>query len=183
MSEDDPLQSLRARLAEATRDELLELLLFYERALLELHDGLMEAARSRRGKSAACDRASAHQALHAMNRFLHAYDMQDLSSPLVLLEGALLDLEHGLTPAIFTACADGDRKPPRSKQLRGYAAGIMGGLMKHAGMSRRRAEEWVSKKLHAAGHEVAPLTVRDWRQDALNNTTPELYEAYCTLHD
>ena len=156
MAEDDPLHALHAKLVadEAAAEELL---LFHVRTLRELRDGLMEANRSRGGKSAVWDRVAVHQALHATNRFLRAHDMQDLSSPLVLLEGALLDLEHGLIPAMLRPRAEGDRKPPSLKAAPRLCGGDHGRADGHAACPDPRPRNGCQGSSVRPGRKLSPI--------------------------
>jgi hypothetical protein len=189
MPEDDPLHDLHARLtAEAAEEEFV----IDDRAIRELHVGLMEALYYQDvlfSKSPDRDWVSSYKALHTMIRFVQAHDQwRDASRPLVLLESALHDLEHGQLGAMLRprprAVDGGPSGSWHLTMLRGYTAGVMGGLMKHNDMSRNEAAEWVSKKLRRAGRWVAPNTVIYWRRNALNHKrSPDLHDAYRTVID
>ena len=187
MPEDNPLRAFHDRLiAEAAEEEFP----IDEQAARDLHVGLMEALYYRDvlfAKSADRDRASSHQALHTVIRFLQAHEKwRDASRPLVILESSLHDLEFGHVAVMLRHRNVGGGNPVSWYQTmhRGHAAGIVGGLMKYARMPRNQAAERVSKKLSDAGYRVAPSTIIDWRQDALDSKkNPILHDAYRTIID
>ena len=81
-------------------------------------------------KSADRDRVSSYQsAAHGDPLFTGAHKWRDASRPLVLLESALYDLEHGHVPAMLRPRDVGDGHPASWHQtkLRGYAAGSWAG--------------------------------------------------------
>jgi hypothetical protein len=160
---ENPLHALHAALVDAAAAEEFQI---DEKALRDLDAGLTEALLYRDVllvDSADRDRISAHRVLQAVNRFLLAHPRWRPASLLLgLLDLALTDLERG--HAALMLCPRTVLGRPASYHaatLRGYAAGIMDGLMKHAGMSKRQAAEWISKKLSAAGYGVATGTVID----------------------
>lgn len=120
-----------------------------------------------------------------MIRFVQKHpELLKASRSLVRIRSALHDLEHGHVAAMLRP-RDVAGGPPVSwyqNQLRGYAAGVMGELMKHAGMRRGEAAAWVSKRLGATGRAVKPGTVISWRQHALNSkSNADLHDAYRTF--
>jgi hypothetical protein len=180
---ENTLHALRARLAdEAAETEFL----IDVQAIRDLDAGLREAVSylDLLVGSADRDRLSAHKALDTIVRFLHAHDRwRPAALPLARLEAALRDLQNGHVAAMLHP-RDIRGRPVswHETTLRGYAAGIMGGLMKHAAMSKDQAAKWVSKRLRIAGYEVATDTVIDWRKKALNHKrNPDLHRAYCAV--
>src|SRR4051812_1445589 len=153
MPDDDPLPALRARLAAEAAAEDLPI---QDRAVRELHAGLREALYFYDvmfAEHEARDRVSCYRALEVVIGFLQAHDkLRDPSLPLVRLLSALDDLEEGHQPAMLRP-RNAARGRPVSRQeatYRGYAAGIVEGLKKHAKMHIPEAAKWVSKRLRAA---------------------------------
>jgi hypothetical protein len=178
-----PFTDLHAGLVAAAAEEEF---VIDAQAVRELDAGLIEALvhRDTLADSAYRDRYSALQALSAVIRFLQAHDKwRTASRPLAQLQAALRDLDNGHQAAMLRP-APVEHRPVSwyETTLRGYAAAIMGGLMKHARMPKREAAEWVSRRLDSAGQDVAPGTVVDWRKRALDHKAhPELHRAYCTV--
>jgi hypothetical protein len=183
MSE-NPFQKLRAGLlAEPAKEEFV----FDEQATRELAAGLVEGAVywDYLPDSASRDRNSVIVQLGAVIRFLQADDkLRPLSLPLAQLQAALVDLDTGHQAAMLRPAPLAGGRPASwyEKRLRAYAGAIMGGLMKHARMPKREAAQWVSRRLGAAGYDVAPLTVVDWRRGALDHkANSEMHQAYCKV--
>lgn len=181
---ENTLHALRARLAaEAAEAEFV----IDVQAIRDLDAGLREALSylDLLADSADRDRLSAHKALDTLVRFLLAHDRwQPAALPLARLEAALRDLENGHLAAMLRPAPVEKGRPVSwyETRLRGYAAAIMGGLIKYARMPKQAAAEWVSRRLGAAGHGVAPNTVVDWRKRALDHKgNPELHRVYCIV--
>jgi hypothetical protein len=178
------LHALRAKLAAEAADT--EFLIDVQ-AIRDLDAGLREAVlhHDLLADGADRDRLSAHKALEAVIHFLQAHDRwRPATIPLAGLKAALRDLEDGHLAAMLRPRDVGAGRPASwyETTLRGYAAGIMDGLMKHSGMSKSQAAEWVSKKLSAAKHEVATGTVIDWRKQTRNHKrNPDKHKAYCAV--
>ena len=168
MSEDEPHA---ARPAAETDEEEFSV---STQAAQELCDGLLEAlalySPANEPLTGSETRDWACSALSVIISFIGAHDeLGEASLPLLLLRRALYDLDNGHQAAMLRPRAAGNRpKSSLKTRLRVYAAGIVGGLMKHTDMTRNQAAEYVSKKLRAAGHEVASGTVIDWRRDVLS---------------
>jgi hypothetical protein len=180
MLDNNPFISLRAGLAAAAEDEEF---LIYDKAIRDLDAELIEAllVRDSLADSEHRDRYSAQRALAAVVRFLQAHPRWRAASiPLVQLQSALRDLDNGhVAPVLRPQDTTGRPVSWSDTTLKGYAAGIMGGLMKHATMPVAQAADWVSKRLQKAGHDVAAGTVIDWRKNALNHKrNPDLHRAY-----
>ena len=162
---------------------------FSHKSLRELDAELTEALEYRNWlRDSECrDRYSAQRALMAVVRLLEAHDgWRPLALPLTQLLGAVRDLENGYVAPMLRPVVTASGRPVSwyETTLKGYAAGIMGGLMKHARMQKAEAAGWLSKTLGGAGHDVAVNTIIDWRKNALDHKKyPDLYRAYCTVID
>lgn len=178
--------SLKAELAAAAAEKEF---IIDERAVRELDAGLTEALVYRDmpalADSPSHDRLVSLQALNTVIRFLQAHDQWRAgSAPLALIQAALLDLGKGhVSPMLRPVPVERGRPVSgHETRLRGFAAGIMEGLMKHAHITGSQAAEWVSKRLSAAGSAVAPGTVISWRKDAMKRkANPEQHQAYSSM--
>lgn len=159
-------------------------------ALERLDAGLREvdAVRNLLADSEFRDRKAARMALNACIGFIaisKEWRTGTGLTMLVVLEAALRDLDNGYVAPMLRARHDSKGRP-RSRLnafLHGQAAGIMGGLMKYADMSKDDAAKWVAKKLTTAGRAIAVEMVIDWRKNALNHKNLDMHRQYAAALD
>jgi hypothetical protein len=147
----------------------------FEAALIRAHD-------FRENRSPTIDRYRANLLIRACVELINshpAWRENKLAVPLVYLSAALADLELGAQPSLL--------KPVRSERggrpssyydgaLRASASAIMGGLMRHGGMTRRDAATWVAKQLD--WRSVNWKTIAAWRKEAIEQPHGEIGERY-----
>jgi hypothetical protein len=175
----NPLFALREGLiAEANEEDYA----IDGEAIRKLAAGLKEAVAYQGLPVDRRDWWAGQRALLAVIKFLQSHDrLKAGATPLVNLQAALLDLDNGhVAPLLRPRPVAGGRPTSLNEaNRRGYAAGIMGGLMHHAAMPKEQAAQWVSKRLRAAGHDVAATTITEWRTQANNyRRFPALSRAY-----
>ena len=188
MEKSDSLADLAASLKQLDDDLLktskLELIEIDPAALRKFDAALFSTIARRAMPASNARRGAAVGALNACIDLIQSRDewrQANLAAPLLELQVALTDLELGHVPPILEKPkSDGGRPAPFSDAaFRGYAAGIMGGLMRHGGMSKSRAAAWVAERLGAAGwSRVATNTVAGWRKEALENPRSLIGERY-----
>lgn len=110
---------------------------------------------------------------------------QNFETPLVLLLGALTDLELGIQSPLITPKTFANRHPDGiiAEMVHGTAAGTMEILMKRVGLRRSEAAQEVALVLTKAGFPVGQSkkgkpagTVASWR-DRINGQRPRAIEA------
>lgn len=127
-------------------------------------------------------------ALNACIKFINGVDPwrdAELAVPLSLLSLALGDLENGkVAPMLKPKEVSHRPASMREATFRGYAAGIIGGLMLPGPgrLKRRDAEEWLAKRLSAAGYStVSGAKLRGWRKEAMEEPASQCGQRYAAV--
>jgi hypothetical protein len=129
------------------------------------------------------DRLAARVAVQGLMNFVSAcpaWYRDNCQLVLFDLASALEELEGGYVAPMLQKkkLGRGGVLLKRRSRFRGYLAAVMGGLMKHAGMKKEDASQWVAKRFGKAGYTFTHTSVENWRKEALEVPTSDLAAAY-----